>query len=104
MADVPEMPFMRDSADAVVAREAVRALLARLPPRPRGVVVLKYLSDWPDTDIAKVIGVRVATVRSIARRALTSLRESALTERGSPWPPLSGLAHNTDTAGGFGNG
>jgi RNA polymerase sigma-70 factor (sigma-E family) len=80
MADIPETTPVRDIADAAVAHEAVRALLSILPARPRAVVVLKYLYDWPDHAIADAINSRVATVRSITRRTLAALRDAAGTD------------------------
>lgn len=78
MIEVPERTPVRDIADQAVAREAVRALLATLSARPRAALVLKYLYDWPDEAVAEAIGCRVATVRSMTRRALRTLRESTL--------------------------
>jgi RNA polymerase sigma factor (sigma-70 family) len=49
--------------------------LTRLSPRARAVVVLRYLVDLPDDAIAGTLGCRVATVRSIAHRALLTLRK-----------------------------
>lgn len=53
----------------------LRDALERLPDRPRVVVVLRYLCDVPDREIAETLGVRPSTVRSLARRALAALRE-----------------------------
>lgn len=41
----------------------------------RAVIVLRYLSDLPDEDIAAHLGCRRSTVRSHAKRALSRLRE-----------------------------
>jgi RNA polymerase sigma factor (sigma-70 family) len=49
--------------------------LAHLRERQRVVVVLRYLLDLPDDEIAEALGCRRATVRSLARRALATLRE-----------------------------
>lgn len=57
--------------DLVELREA----LATLPERQRTVVVLRYLLDLPDDEIAATIDCNPATVRSIAHRALARLRE-----------------------------
>jgi len=42
------------------------------------VVVLRYFVDVPDAEIAELLGVRPATVRSLARRALAALKEELL--------------------------
>ena len=77
---VPDRPSPGDVVDDMVAKEAVRDLLAGLDERPRAAVVLKYLYDWPDDQIAVAIGCRPATVRSMTRRALLKLRTIALTD------------------------
>jgi RNA polymerase sigma-70 factor (sigma-E family) len=75
------------AADAGLAdRDLLRAALARLSPVQRAVVVLRYYQDRPDAEIAELIGCREATVRSHARRALTTLRAAHaidLTSEGS---------------------
>ncbi len=62
-------------------RDAVVQVLRGLPPRQRAVVVLRYLEDLPDEEIAALLGVRPSTVRSTALRALRVLRGSASTLR-----------------------
>jgi RNA polymerase sigma factor (sigma-70 family) len=53
----------------------VRDALDRLTPRQRFVVVLRYYLDLPDDEIARELEVQPSTVRSLAHRALASLRE-----------------------------
>ena len=53
----------------------LRDALARLSDRQRVVVVLRYFADMPDTEIADTLGVRPATVRSLAHRAMAVLRK-----------------------------
>lgn len=53
----------------------LRSALARLTDRQRTVVVLRYFADMPDADIAETLGVRPATVRSLAHRAMAVLRK-----------------------------
>lgn len=50
-------------------------VLARLNPRQRAAVVLRYYEGLPDADIARLLGCRVATVRSAIHRALGALRK-----------------------------
>lgn len=49
--------------------------LAALSPKRRIVLVLRFYADMPDTDIAEHLGVRPATVRSLAARGLDDLRK-----------------------------
>ncbi|MGD9792190.1 MAG: SigE family RNA polymerase sigma factor [Acidimicrobiia bacterium] len=46
-----------------------------LSPRQRSAVVLRYWLDLPDAEIARLLGVRPGTVRSLLSRALDELRE-----------------------------
>jgi len=49
--------------------------LARLDPRRRAAVVLRFYLDLPDAEIAEVLGCRPATVRTSIHRALHTLRQ-----------------------------
>jgi RNA polymerase sigma factor (sigma-70 family) len=61
--------------DAPTELVELHVALGRLPARQRVVVVLRYLHDLPDAQIAEVVGCRPATVRSAAARALRTLRK-----------------------------
>lgn len=69
----------RGGAEVFEERMATVALLSRLPPRQRAVVVLRYLEDVPDPQIAELLGVSPVTVRSTALSALRNLRVQAVT-------------------------
>ena len=49
--------------------------VAELPYKQRAVLVLRYWADLREEEIAEVVGVRPATVRSITSRALERLRK-----------------------------
>ncbi|WP_129843502.1 SigE family RNA polymerase sigma factor [Streptomyces sp. RFCAC02] len=63
-----------DRADQVVARDVLTAALQRLPARQRAAVVLRYVEDRTETEVAALLGVRVGTVRSRSARGLEKLR------------------------------
>jgi RNA polymerase sigma factor (sigma-70 family) len=48
--------------------------VGHLPYKQRAVLVLRYWADLPEEEIAEIVGVRPATVRSISSRALDRLR------------------------------
>jgi RNA polymerase sigma-70 factor (sigma-E family) len=73
-ADTPERPSVRDLASDVTDQTMVRQLLDRLPPRPRAVLVWKFIYDLSDADIAAELGCRPSTVRSIISRAVRGLQ------------------------------
>jgi RNA polymerase sigma factor (sigma-70 family) len=51
-----------------------RDALQLLPARQRTAVVLRYLCDLSDDDIADILDCRPATVRSLIHRGLAALR------------------------------
>ena len=53
----------------------MREALARLSPKRRTVVVLRFYEDMKVDDIAAVLGCRPGTVSSLLHRALKDLRE-----------------------------
>jgi RNA polymerase sigma-70 factor (sigma-E family) len=57
-----------------VGRDLLDAV-ARLSPRRRAVVVLRYYADWSEAEIAAALGVRPGTVKSTLHHALADLRE-----------------------------
>ncbi|MEV4509453.1 SigE family RNA polymerase sigma factor [Dactylosporangium sp. NPDC049525] len=70
-----------DPGDAVARRDLVERLLAGLPPRQRATVVLRYLLDQTDEEIAEALGCSTGTVRSHLSLARSTLRLAANAER-----------------------
>ena len=83
VADPPER-HQPDGSAGVDERLTLLPLVRTLPPRQRAVLVLRYLCDLPDDEIAETLGISTVTVRTQARRALATLRE-----RHSPDPPVA---------------
>jgi RNA polymerase sigma-70 factor (sigma-E family) len=83
LAQAPDRAGAPDPAIHVGDQDLVRQLLDRLAPRPRAILVLRYLHDLSDAEIAAEIGCRRATVRSITSRALTALRNEELLRAGT---------------------
>lgn len=53
------------------------ALVAGLPPRMRAVLVLRYVDERTESEIAEILGCTKGTVKSQAARALAKLRAAA---------------------------
>ncbi|MET7427167.1 SigE family RNA polymerase sigma factor [Dactylosporangium sp. NPDC005555] len=81
----PERP-VPDAAEAVSTALAVQAALAKLAPRQRAVLVLRYFEDLTETATAEAMRCSVSTVRSQTRDALAALRVRApeLADLGEP--------------------
>ena len=55
--------------------DALRKLTAALPEKPRSVLILRFQEDLDPSEIAKVLGMPLNTVKSHLQRSLTILRE-----------------------------
>ncbi|MEP6761859.1 MAG: SigE family RNA polymerase sigma factor [Sporichthyaceae bacterium] len=75
-ADVPVADTSPDAADDLATRDALLAALAELPTTQRQVLVLRYYADLTESQVARVLGVAVGTVKSRASRGLKHLAES----------------------------
>jgi len=70
---VPERPA-QDQMVMVDSRLALREALLALPPGKRTMLVLRYLEDLPEAQVADICGCSVGTVRSQTHRAIAQLR------------------------------
>ena len=73
-ADTPEVSHVDADADR---RVVLRDALARLTPRQRAVLSLRFYEDLTEAETAAVLGCSVSTVKSTAREALARLRAVA---------------------------
>jgi len=64
----------RDIADATIARVDVGQALVSLPPRQRLAVVLRYLADLTNNEVAHAMRCSTGTVKSTLHSALANLR------------------------------
>ncbi|MCK2218331.1 SigE family RNA polymerase sigma factor [Actinomadura sp. ATCC 31491] len=64
-----------DRTAEVDTRVALDQALRALPVRKRAVLVLRYYEDLPESEVAKIMGCSVGTVRSQTHQAITRLRE-----------------------------
>jgi RNA polymerase sigma-70 factor (sigma-E family) len=73
VAQVPERPA-GDQPVSVEARLMLQDALRALPPRRRAVLVLRYLEDQSESQVADILGCSVGTVRSQTHKAISQLR------------------------------
>jgi RNA polymerase sigma-70 factor (sigma-E family) len=74
VAEPPEPDDFDDGTRGVDERLSLLPALRAVPTRQRSVLVLRYLCDLPDAEIAATLGIGVGTVRSQAARGLEALR------------------------------
>ena len=72
--DLSSLEPSPDASDGIIGRDQLRSLVDGLPPRARTVLVLRYYADLDDKAIAEAMGTTPGTVRSLAARALSTLR------------------------------
>jgi RNA polymerase sigma-70 factor (ECF subfamily) len=70
--EIPE-PNVADHADVVARDLDLERALARLSPKQRAVLFLRYTMDMPSAEMAAVLGWRAGTVKSRLHRALRQL-------------------------------
>jgi len=75
--DTPEPAAPAHSPDPFLARR-LRQFVASLPEKPRLVVILRYQEDMCAEDIAEVLAMPLATVKSHLQRSLALLREKVM--------------------------
>jgi RNA polymerase sigma factor (sigma-70 family) len=71
----PEPPPDAPPPGLPVATSAVWQALQSLPERQREALALRFYADLPTDEIARLLGVRPATVRSLIHRGLAALKE-----------------------------
>ena len=70
----PDLPTA-DAYGGADDRVELGRALARLTPRQRAAVVLRFYEDLPESDVAAALGCSVGTVKSQASRGLRKLQE-----------------------------
>jgi RNA polymerase sigma-70 factor (sigma-E family) len=73
MAQVPDLP-VADQASGLDTRLALQEALRSIPAGKRAVLVLRYLEDLPEAQVAQILGCSVGTVRSQTHKAIAQLR------------------------------
>ncbi|MFC6016867.1 SigE family RNA polymerase sigma factor [Plantactinospora solaniradicis] len=78
---LPDRP-VRDLADGVAERQVLHQAMRTLAPRTRAVIVLRYVADLPESEVAETLGCSVGSVKSRASRGLARLRAALETPPG----------------------
>ena len=78
--DAGELPSRDRSADPLLDRR-LKQLIEGLPELQRAVVTLRYQEDLDPSEICRIVGMPVNTVKSHLHRALVALRKKLEKER-----------------------
>jgi len=70
------LPTAYDPTDQVALRQALTAALRQLPRRQREAIVLRYLLDFSEAEVAAALGVSQGTVKTHLHRGIAALRKS----------------------------
>lgn len=69
-------PAPGDLGEHVALRQTLTAALRRLPRRQREVIVLRYLLDFSEAEVAATLGVSQGSVKTHMHRGIAALRKS----------------------------
>ncbi|HEX7442566.1 MAG TPA: sigma-70 family RNA polymerase sigma factor [Acidimicrobiales bacterium] len=72
----PRLATASGSSSAVEHRVDLVRALRRLPRRQREVVLLRYVGDRPELEVAEVLGISAGSVKQHASRGLAALRKN----------------------------
>lgn len=71
-----ERNFGQSELELLTIKESVRELIEQLPPEYRAVIILKYLYDMKEEEVATKLGISIGTVKSRIFRAKDKMRQS----------------------------
>jgi RNA polymerase sigma-70 factor (sigma-E family) len=74
--DIPDQPAAETSGNREL-HDTLQRAIDKLPQRMRAAVVLRYLEDMSEAEVAAILGVSQGTVKSTVSRAVAKLRSDA---------------------------
>ncbi len=80
--EMSEEETMGDEIDINLDMEKIRNVLARLPQIYQDVIIMKFIDELDNDEIAEALGKEEGNIRVLAHRALKQLRELLLQDNG----------------------
>jgi RNA polymerase sigma-70 factor (sigma-E family) len=90
---LPEHSVPDDGTAVLADRQILLAALRKLTEKERAVVVLRYLYDYTEREVAEILGVSIGTVKSTCHKALGKLRIGMIAD-----PKAASFAPGSSTA------
>ncbi len=78
--DVPEIPGSEEPSAELeamqsIGRESMMAMIEKLSPEQQQVLTLKFVFNFPNADVATILGKTEGAIKSLQHRALASLHK-----------------------------
>ena len=80
VAEQDESDDLLQTIEDGIERERIREAMMQLTPEQRQVLVLKYLDEWKNADIARSMDKTVGSVKALQHRALNALRRILISD------------------------
>jgi RNA polymerase sigma-70 factor (ECF subfamily) len=84
--DVPEQPGSEEpsaemQAMQAIGRQSMMELIEKLSPEQQQVLTLKFVFNFPNADVATILGKSEGAIKSLQHRALASLQKQIAQEK-----------------------
>jgi RNA polymerase sigma-70 factor (ECF subfamily) len=76
-----EEPSAELKAMQSIGRQSMMGLIERLSPEQQQVLTLKFVFNFPNADVATVLGKTEGAIKSLQHRALASLQKQLARQR-----------------------
>jgi RNA polymerase sigma-70 factor (ECF subfamily) len=77
---IDDKPDPRIEVHLKLEREDLRKVLKRLTPEQQQVIVLRYIEECENEEVAQILNKSIGSVKALQHRALTALRQQLLLE------------------------
>jgi RNA polymerase sigma-70 factor, ECF subfamily len=73
-------PDPRAEVQRLLEKETIRKALSELTPDQQQVIVLRFIEEYENDEVAQILNKSVGSIKALQHRALTALRQQLLAE------------------------